>query len=84
MAKITNKWLDSPGVLSPIDETPSGTVNGVNTDFVLTSSPLGDSYLSVFINGLREENYTFTAATKTITFTTAPEIGSDIRAYYFA
>jgi len=59
------------------DETPSGTVNGTNTDFVLAHTPLPPSSLKVFVNGMRmriTEDYTLLS--RTITFLTAPPTGS--------
>lgn len=55
------------------DETPSGAVNGSNTDFTLVKTPNPTTSLKVFINGMRmriTEDYTLSG--KTITFLTAP------------
>lgn len=83
MAKVTNKWLANPGGLSRIKEVPTGTINGVNTDFVLSQDPKAAEYLDVQLNGLDERAYTFTPATKTISFTTAPELGQVVTVSYF-
>lgn len=59
------------------DETPSGTVNGVNTTFTLVNKPNPVSSLKVFVNGQRmrvTEDYTFSGVT--ITFNTPPPTGS--------
>ena len=67
------------------DETPTGTVNGVNTDFVLSLKPSPTTSLKVFVNGQKlklTEDYTFTASTNTITFNTAPPTGSIILCDY--
>ena len=60
------------------DETPSGTVNGVNTIFTITKFPESGS-LKVYVNGQRQRvttDYTLSGADKTITFLTAPPTGS--------
>jgi hypothetical protein len=64
------------------DETPTGDVDGVNTDFVLTNTPK-DSSLKVYVNGSRmrlTEDYT--VVDKTITFITPPPSGSIILTDY--
>lgn len=58
-------------------ETPSGTVNGTNDDFVFTSAPK-----AVFLNGILQdagagEDYTLSGAT--VTFNTPPESGDKVR-----
>ena len=65
------------------DETPTGTVNGTNTDFVLQNSINPPSSLKVFVNGMRmriTEDYTLSG--RTITFLTAPPTGSIILVDY--
>ena len=55
------------------DETPIGTLNGVNTIFTISKTPATGS-LKLYINGQRlrvTEDYTFTG--KTITMLVAPE-----------
>lgn len=57
------------------DETPTGTINGSNTDFTLAKVPVTGS-LKVYRGGARQrvtEDYTFSG--KTITFTIAPQVG---------
>jgi hypothetical protein len=65
-------------------ETPSGTVNGSNTNFVLAHTPISGSE-SVFLNGLMQNagggnDYTISAAT--ITFITAPLSGDLVLVSY--
>lgn len=65
------------------DETPTGLVNGVNTDFVIGHTPNPVDSLKVFVNGQRlrlTEDYTFSGLT--ITFLTAPPTGSIILCDY--
>lgn len=55
------------------DETPSGLINGVNTDFTLTSIPNPSTSLKVYLNGQRMRlTEDFTLSKNTITFLTAP------------
>lgn len=63
-------------------ETPTGDIDGANTDFVLAHTPAAGS-LKVYLNGMRmslAEDYTL--ATATITFLTAPGSGSIITCDY--
>lgn len=65
------------------DETPSGTVNGSNTIFTLTSKSPEAGSLKVYVNGSRmrvTEDYTL--SDRTITFVTAPPTGSIILCDY--
>lgn len=65
------------------DETPTGDVNGVNTDFTLGRTPSPASSLKVYLNGQRmrlTEDYTY--SNRVITFLTAPETGSIILCDY--
>lgn len=63
-------------------ETPTGDIDGANTDFVLAHTPATGS-LKVYLNGMRmslAEDYTL--ATATITFLIAPGSGSIITCDY--
>ena len=65
-------------------ETPSGTVNGSNTAFILSNTPLVGTE-QVYLNGLQQEpgagaDYTISGAT--ITYLTAPIVGDKIRVTY--
>jgi len=65
------------------DETPTGTINGVNADFVLNNTPSPSTSLKVFVNGQKfklTDDYTFSG--KTITFLTAPPTNSLILCDY--
>jgi hypothetical protein len=64
------------------DETPSGTKNGVNTDFILKKVPERGS-LKIYRNGVRQrvtEDYTLSG--QTITFLVAPTSAEIILADY--
>lgn len=65
-------------------ETPSGSVNGSNTAFVLANAPTAGSE-HVYLNGILQEpgagnDYTISGAT--ITYLTAPVTGDKIRVSY--
>lgn len=83
MSKVQDKWLENPGGITPIDETPAGTVDGVNAVFTLSQAPKGSSHIQVFLNGLKDTDYTLNIPAKTVTFNTAPALGQQVRAYYF-
>jgi len=77
------QWIPS---LSGSTETPSGTVNGSNKVFTLSTTPDTGS-LSLYLNGLRQEegsgnDYTLTGVT--IVFTEAPQIGDIIIASFLS
>ncbi len=64
------------------DETPTGIINGVNTTFTLSQTPLAGS-LKVYRGGARQkvtEDYTLSATT--ITFILAPQVGEIILCDY--
>ena len=81
MAKTADKWLQNPGGGTPQNEVPTGLINGVNTDFVITLDPKAGS-LKVFLDGLLDMEFTYDGPSKTISMTTAPEPGQQIRAVY--
>ena len=65
-------------------ETPSGTVNGANTSFVLANTPTSGSD-HIYLNGILQDvgagnDYTISGAT--ITMLTAPLTGEKIRVSY--
>lgn len=67
-----------------VRETPSGTINGSNTDFTLASTPVSGTE-QVFLNGILQEpgaGNDYTIATNVITFLTAPIAGDRIRVTY--
>ena len=68
-------------------ETPSGTINGSNTAFVLAGAPAVVGSEHVYLNGILQDeggsnDYTISGAT--ITFNTAPISGDKIRVSYRA
>ena len=65
-------------------ETPSGTVNGVNTAFTLANTPSPATSLIFTVNGqvMSPVGVDFTLSGTTITTVTAPPTGSVLRAWY--
>jgi hypothetical protein len=60
------------------NETPSGTVNGVNVTFTLANTPHANSFVKLYLNGLRQAqgaSSDYTVSGTTITFNTAPVSG---------
>lgn len=61
------------------NETPSGSINGTNTAFTITTAPSG---VMVVVNGvLQAEGLTYTRSGVTITFLAAPTSGDWIRVW---
>ncbi len=74
------------GTLTFIDsESPSGTVNGVNTQFTLSTAPMPASSVEVFRNGLLQklgQDYTVNGQTLTFVVGAAPQPGDTLMASY--
>lgn len=73
----TSNWVDK--------ETPSGTINGINTAFTLafTPSPAGSEH--IYLNGILQESGAgndYTISGGTITYLAAPVSGDKIRVSY--
>jgi hypothetical protein len=64
-------------------ETPTGTINGVNTTFTLANTPISGTE-QVFLNGLLQEpgGNDYTISGVTITMATAPATGDRLRVNY--
>lgn len=63
-------------------ETPAGSIDGVNTIFILSNSPISNSEC-VFLNGvLQRPSYNYNISTNTITFNIAPITGDWITVNY--
>lgn len=66
-----------------VQETPSGTINGVNTSFTLSQTPKEDECVMIFLAGLLvTQDVGYTISGTAITFATAPAISSVLRAIY--
>ena len=65
-------------------ETPTGTINGVNTTFTLANTPTAGTE-EVFLNGILQEpgaGNDYTIASATITYLTAPVTNDRLRVNY--
>lgn len=64
------------------NETPTGTINGVNTDFTLANEPVAGT-LKLYRNGIRQKiDEDFTLSGNIITFIIAPQVGEILLADY--
>ena len=66
-------------------EIPTGTLDGANTSFTLSSPPYTSSTVMIFVNGVLQKSgdgNDYTISGKTITTITAPPSGSVIWAFY--
>ncbi len=63
-------------------DIPSGAIDGANTVFTLTHTPITGT-LQLFWNGaIQQENTDFTLSGSTVTFTNPPHVGDWLIAYY--
>jgi hypothetical protein len=89
---LEKKWTSRPifggGGLSlgaidmhfPPKYTPTGDVNGVNTDFILNHIPSPASSLDVYLNGqLQDLTNDYTVSGTTVSFVSAPLTGNKVR-----
>ena len=67
----------------PKFETPTGTVNGSNDTFTLSSTPVAAASVIMILDGLTMSNGDdYTVSGTTVTFTIPPANGSEIKAIY--
>lgn len=67
-------------------EVPSGTVNGTNTLFTLTSTPIYNQAVFVFINGLIQRqgtDYNVSGSNIDFAASSTPAVGSRLYVIYF-
>jgi len=65
-----------------VGEVPSGTVNGINTVFILVNIPAANTLALYNVIRLKGGGVDYTLSSNSITFTTAPEVGSILQADY--
>ena len=66
-----------------IQEIPSGAVDGINTSFTLSNTPISNASVSFYLNGLiLIQGTDYTIAGAIITMTVAPAIGQKLYAVY--
>lgn len=80
-------WVSSaaPGAVTPVQEVPSGTVNGSNTSFSLAFTPSAAASVHLTLDGLvliQGSGQDYTISGSTITMTTAPALGQKLYALY--
>ena len=82
LTQYTPPFPPSSGI--PVyDETPVGTINGINKIFTLAHSPNPSSSLQLFLNGaLQHQGADYTLVNNVITFNGAPTTGSVLLAFY--
>lgn len=67
----------------PKFEVPSGLVNGSNTVFTLSATPVANASVIMVLDGVTQTNGTdYTVSGTTVTFTTAPASGTELVAIY--
>lgn len=69
----------------PIQEVPTGAIDGVNQVFTLSRMPLNNEALLIFVNGLAQEqvaDYTVTGSAVTFVLASTPRTGSNVFAFY--
>ena len=73
----------TPGEVTIIREFPTGTIDGVNTEFVLSETADNISMIFLFVNGVYRQDFTYDLLTKTITIDFAPQIDDEVFVHYF-
>lgn len=77
--RLNGKWISNIFV----QETPTGTVDGVNTSFATTNNPIFTSAHLLFVNGLLLKQGThYSISGNTITMSIAPAIGQQLMSIY--
>lgn len=64
-------------------EVPTGLINGLNQNFVLSNSPVSEKHVIPFINGIAVTPSEFSLVGATVTFDVAPEQGQELYIFYF-
>ena len=68
-----------------VNETPAGTIDGVNTSFTLTATPNPTISLDVFLNGTKlTYNSDYTVSGATLTMVMVPQVDDILRVDYQA
>ena len=71
------------GELSVYREIPTGLINGINTQYVLSHQPNDISLIFLFVNGVFRQDFTYDEPTQTITIGFAPSVTSEVFVHYF-
>jgi hypothetical protein len=78
MARTTSRGLNI--VMAP--EIPSGTVDGTNAVFTLSSTPYSPTAVLVFVDGLAQPPANYSVSGTSLTFVTPPAASQDVMAWY--
>ena len=66
-----------------VQEVPTGTVNGSNTNFTLSQTPVEADAMLVFLNGIQQKKTTdWTVSGTTLIFVVAPAVAQQITVQY--
>jgi len=86
VAPLAGDWQEAyygVGGVGFAGETPTGTINGTNTGFTLSTVPSPSASLMLFLNGVEQLAGTdYTLSGNIITYAVAPATGDWHRAYY--
>jgi hypothetical protein len=77
----TATWLQVGGSFIGKKEIPAGLINGANTTYAISLTPIDDTLL-VILDGLTIPNSFYSFTHPTITFNTAPRIGQNLEVFY--
>lgn len=77
----TATWLQVGGSFIGKKEIPTGSINGINTTFAISLTPIDDTLL-VIKDGLTLPNAFYSYVHPNITITTPPPIGSKLEVFY--
>lgn len=61
-----------------------GTGNGSNVGFTITNAPINNEALHIFLNGVLQQKTDYSISLPTVTFVTAPSLGTSIYASYLS
>lgn len=81
---VTGKRSLVPSPVTFEQEFPTGTINGTNTVFTLSSTPTAIKNVWPYIDGMliTQDLYSVNLGLKQITFTTAPAAGQKVYVVY--
>jgi hypothetical protein len=77
---INEEWLNLDAKFIVKKEIPTGAINNANTTFILSSLPISDDAIDVYIDGLIQKDYTVTG--DTIELDSPPIIGQIVFVSY--
>lgn len=78
----SSSGLNYPTPLTSVAGTITGTFNGSNTSFTLSTAPTTPSAIILFLNGIFQLQGTdYTLTDSTITMTVAPQAGGQLVAF---